>query len=92
MQEPCVQDRDPTIVMSSLSRTVTVVDVTVEVRIFRLEQDQHWLLEVVNELGNSTVWDDMFETDKAALAAFEHALAHEGIETFLDGGDAPTLH
>jgi hypothetical protein len=90
--EPCVQDHDPNIITSSLSRTVTVDGVTVEVRIFRLEQDQHWLLEVVNEFGNSTVWDDVFETDKAASAAFEVALAHEGIETFLDGGDAPTLH
>ena len=27
-----------------------------------------WLLEVVDEFGNSTVWDDSFPTDNAALA------------------------
>ena len=55
--EPFVQDREPNIVASGLSRTVTIDEVTVEVQIYRLEHDSQWTLEVVNGEGTSTVWD-----------------------------------
>ncbi len=38
-----------------------------------------WLLEVVDEFGNSTVWDDSFSTDSAALAEALKAIDTEGI-------------
>ena len=82
--EPSVQDRDPNIVQSGLSRTVTVQGATVEVLIYRLEHDPKWALEVVNEAKTSTVWDALFDTDDEALQAFELALAEEGIDAFLD--------
>ncbi|WP_380872315.1 hypothetical protein ACFB49_32620 [Sphingomonas sp. DBB INV C78] len=85
-------DRDPEIIDSDLSRTVTRHGITVTVHIYRLKHDPKWTLEVVNEIGTSTVWDDPFETEQAALDAFETALAEEGVETFLDGSDAETLH
>ena len=50
-------DRHPNIITSGLSRTVTVDGVTVVVNIYRLEDDAQWVLEVVNEVGTSTVWD-----------------------------------
>jgi hypothetical protein len=74
---------DPNIIYSDLCRAVTVDDVTVEVKIYRLEHDPKWALEVVNEAGTSTVWDDLFETDTQAYAAF-CATLQEGMETFLD--------
>ena len=76
--------RDPNIVTSSLSRTVTVDGVTVEVNIYRLEHDPQWTLEVVNEIGTSTVWDAVFDTDEEAFAAFQLTVEEEGIEAFLD--------
>ena len=79
-----MQDRDPNIVQSGLSRTVTVQGATVEVLIYRLEHDPKWALEVVNEAKTSTVWDALFDTDDEALQAFELALAEEGIDAFLD--------
>lgn len=79
-----MQDRDPNIVHSGLSRTVTVQGASVEVLIYRLEHDPKWTLEVVNDVGTSTVWDAPFDTDAEALEAFELALNDEGVEAFLD--------
>ena len=43
-------DRDPNIVTSGLSRTISKDGSKVEVLIYRLEHDPMWALEVVNEL------------------------------------------
>ncbi len=79
-----MQDRDPNIVHSGLSRTVTIDGVTLHVSIYRLEHDAQWTLEVVNDVGTSTVWDSPFDTDAEALEAFELTLDDEGVEAFLD--------
>jgi hypothetical protein len=78
--------REPNLVHSGLSRTVTRDGVTVEVSIVRLENETAWSLEVVNSAGTSTVWDDLFLSDEDAYAEFERTVAEEGIRTFLDGG------
>nr|WP_277924575.1 hypothetical protein [Sphingomonas sp. CROZ-RG-20F-R02-07] len=67
-----------------MSRTVTVQGASVEVKIYRLEHDPKWAMEVVNENGTSTVWDNLFDTDDEALQAFQLALDEEGIDAFLD--------
>ena len=79
-------DRHPNIITSRLSRTVAADGVTVVVNIHRLEDDAQWVLEVVNEVGTSTVWDDPFFTDEEAYAAFQQTVEDEGMETFLDRG------
>jgi hypothetical protein len=81
-----MDQRDPNLVHSGLSRTVTKDGVTVEVSIVRLENETAWSLEVVNSSGSSIVWDDQSSSDKDALAEFERTVAEEGISTFLDGG------
>ena len=87
-------DTDPDIVDSPLSQTVTVDGIIVEVRIFKLEADDGWTLEVVNESGTSTVWEDPFSTDADAFEAFQRAVEVEGIETFLDDDEEgwTTIH
>jgi hypothetical protein len=50
----------------------------------RLATERGWTLEVVNDHNTSIVWDDQFETDRDADAAFQSALAAEGFEAFLD--------
>lgn len=90
-----MEDRDPNIVHSGLSRTVTKDGVTVRVEIYRVEHDPKWALEVVNDQGTSIVWDDLFDTDDAAFAAFHTTVAEEGMEAFLDRGNVisfPTRH
>lgn len=76
--------RDPNIVKSSLSRTVTRDGITVRVEIIRLEGETGWSLEVVNAKNTSTVWDDLFATDEDAYAEFERTVAEGGMRTFLD--------
>ncbi len=90
-----MSDPDPNIVTSGLSCTVRVDGVTVVVKIYRLEHDPQWALEVVNEVGTSTVWDVPFETDEEALAAFQLTVDDEGMEAFLDRTNVipfPTPH
>lgn len=77
-------ERDPNIITSGSSGTVTEQDITVEVHIIRLEDEPGWTLELVNHSGTSTVWDDPFATDDAAWAAFRHLVKEEGMRAFLD--------
>ncbi len=76
--------QDPKIVRSELSRTVRMDGVAVGVSIIRLEDESKWSLEVVNAAGTSTVWDDLFASDKEAYAQFERIVADEGMQAFLD--------
>ena len=80
-------DRDPNIITSGLSRTISKDGSTVEVLIYRLEHDPMWALEVVNEQGTSTVWDDPFDTDDEAFAAFQLTLDEDGMDAFFDRGN-----
>lgn len=82
MSEP-----DPNIVHSGLSGLITRDGVTVDVQIYRLEHDPKWALEVINEDRTSTTWDDLFDSDKEALAAFEKTVEEQGIESFLDNAN-----
>ncbi|SDG53458.1 hypothetical protein [Pelagibacterium luteolum] len=77
--------RDPKIITSDLSKTVSKDGVVVEVHIFRLEKETGWALEVVNENNTSTTWDDLFPSDEAAFAEFTRVVTEEGIEAFMDG-------
>ena len=79
-----MHERDPNIVTSSLSGVVTEQSVTVRVNIIRLESEPGWSLEVENERGTSTVWDDLFATDDAAYSAFRQTVDEEGMHAFLD--------
>ena len=57
---------------------------SVQVEIYKLEDRPGWALEVVNDKDTSTVWDELFDTDDAADAAFREALATEGMAAFHD--------
>jgi uncharacterized protein len=75
-------DREPNIVRSGLSGRVAKDGLAVDVEIYRLESEPEWTLEVVDHTGASTVWDDPFESDEAAFAAFNAVLAEEGMGAF----------
>jgi hypothetical protein len=76
---------DPKIIYSALSRTVREGGTEVRIDIYRLETTD-WSLEVVDETGASTVWDELFPTDQAALDEAMKTIREEGIRTFLTGG------
>ncbi len=79
--------RDPNIVHSGLSGPITEQGITVDIRIYRLEEQPGWSLEVVNATGTSTVWDDLFETDELAFTEFRRTVAEEGMGVFVDRGN-----
>lgn len=55
---------------------------SVSIEIYRLPGTR-WSLEVVDEHGNSTVWNEDFETDEAAHSAALNEIELEGIDSFI---------
>ena len=79
-----MKERIPNIVDSDLSGIVSKDDITVEVFIYRLENESKWSLEVLNNAGTSIVWDNLFDSDEDAYAEFQQTVEEEGIRAFLD--------
>ena len=79
-----MKERIPNIVDSDLSGIVSKDDITVEVFIYRLENESNWSLEVLNNAGTSIVWDDLFDSDEDAYAEFQRTVEEEGMRAFLD--------
>jgi hypothetical protein len=78
---------DPNIIYSGLSQTITVEGHKLRVDIYKLESDPHWQLEVIDEEGTSTVWDDPFDTDQLALDEALRTRDEEGLSGFRDSGN-----
>jgi hypothetical protein len=73
---------DPKLIRSTLSCTIREDGTEIHIDIYRLETTD-WSLEVVDETGASTVWDNLFPTDQAALDEALKTIREEGIRTFL---------
>jgi len=82
-----VAEAEPELIMSPLCQDVTRDGYTVRVDIYRIEPNQ-WTLEVVDEEGGSTVWNDTFAEDQLALDEFHRTLELEGIRSFEEGQPA----
>ena len=68
---------------SRLSQKVSRDGMTIEILIYRDKDDSGWMLEVVDQEGTSTVWDDLFPTEEEALAEALNTIETEGIGRFL---------
>jgi hypothetical protein len=68
--------------MSPLCQDLTDGEKAVRVEIYR-GGGSGWHLEVVDEFGNSTVWEDQFSTDVAALEEAKSAIRDEGITALI---------
>jgi uncharacterized protein len=77
-------------VHSPVSQRLSRDGTTVEIQIYE-DGKAGWLLEVVDEFGNSTVWDDSFLTDQAALAQALNTIEREGITSVLGPVPATTM-
>ena len=78
---------EPNLEVSTLSQEVSSGGRTVSVEIYRLEGETSWALEVVDEYNNSTVWDDTFETESAALSEAKKTILSEGISALVGPKD-----
>lgn len=79
-----ITSRDPNIAHSGLGRLISLDGVTVDVKIYKLEGDPQWALEVTNEHGTSTVWDVLFDSNDEAYGAFLLVVDEEGMQAFLE--------
>jgi hypothetical protein len=77
--------------VSPLSQAVTRDGKTVEVQIYEGDRGK-WILEVVDQYDNSTVWDDQFESDQEALAIALETIDEEGIDSLIDSSSAQKPH
>ena len=78
---------DPNIVYSGLSRKISVDGHQFHIEIYRLEEDAKWTLEAIDDEGTSTVWDDQFDTDQAALDELLTDIEKQGIATFRESAN-----
>ncbi|MGY6551413.1 MAG: hypothetical protein ACXIT4_05895 [Erythrobacter sp.] len=63
---------------------ITLEGVTVDVKIYKLEGDPQWTLEVINEQETWIVWDSLFDSDDEVYAVFQLVVEDEGMQAFLD--------
>ena len=75
-------DDDIQLIHSPLTQTYSADGHSLQIEIYR-GAGSLWILEVVDERGTSTVWDEQFETDTAALAAAFLAIEEEGVHHFV---------
>jgi uncharacterized protein len=73
-------DQDPT--NSPLCQSLTRDGKTIRIDIYD-DGNGGWLLEVVDEYGNSTVWDDAFADDQDALDEAFRAVDEDGIDSLI---------
>lgn len=67
------------IIHSPLERRISERGISIEVLIYRGEDDAGWILEVVDHTGGSTVWEEAFVSDRAALDEALRTIESEGI-------------
>ena len=75
---------EPKLITSPLSQFAEENGARVEIAIYCLE-DSAWTLEIIASDGCSTVWEEPFDSDEAALAEALSAIKDEGIPSFFEG-------
>ncbi len=71
---------------SPLCQSISSGGKSVQAHIYRNDDDK-WILELEDEYGNSTVWDDLFDTDSAALIEAKKAILEDRITSFIGPED-----
>lgn len=74
--------QEPELIYSPLQQTCTIEDKTIDIQIYRLPETG-WTAEVVDEFGNSTVWQDEFTTDQDAFDEVMRTIFEEGIDSLI---------
>jgi hypothetical protein len=78
---------EPKLEISPMSQCISSGGRTVNVQIYRLEGESSWILEVEDEFGNSTVWDETFPSEFAALAEAKKTILAERIGSLIGPED-----
>lgn len=70
------------LIESLLNQKYTKDGKSVEIEIYRMP-DTAWNVQVMDTFGNSTVWDDEFESDTDALQFVLAEIERDGIDEFI---------
>jgi hypothetical protein len=82
---------DPTPFVSLLSQSISREGKTVRIDIYE-NGEGGWILEAVDEFNNSTVWDEHFPTDRAALDEAIRTIEQEGIMSLIGAPEDKPFH
>lgn len=85
--------KKPKLEHSELAGEFTDDGVTVLVDIFRpAGTNGDWRMEVVTQDDSLIEWEEPFATDRDAFDEFLATIARDGIHTFLDEEEGPSVH
>ena len=77
-------DDDIEIEYSPLCQKLKRDGIEIDIRIYRIDgSNEGWSLEVVDGEDASTVWDELFDPDQAALDEVMRTIEDEGMSVFL---------
>ena len=85
------ENSDQDLIHSDLETSHSQGSYSVSIQIYR-STDTDWTLEVVAADGNSTVWEDPFDSEDAALGEAILAIRDEGIQSFYANAPEPLLN
>jgi len=80
-------NEDPELEFSPLCGALISGGQTLDVQIYRFQGEGLWSLEIEDQHGNSTVWDDRFATDRDALIEAKKAILEETADAFVGPAD-----
>ncbi len=75
-------DDEYVLIESELGGEFSRDGITVDVQIYRGQEDTTWILEVVDAANNSYVWDVEFLTDQAAMNEFLASVKRAGMKQY----------
>ena len=79
------------LIESLLDQTYSKDGKSIKIEIYRMP-DTAWNVQVVDTFGNSTVWDDEFESDKEALQFVLAEIERDGIDEFIGPPSNRVVH
>ncbi len=77
----------PELEISSLSGPLSSGGHVLDIQIYRLVGEADWVLEIEDPYGNTTVWDDRFETERAAMVEAKRSILEETSAAFMGPAD-----
>jgi|GEM_PF-4535368 len=78
-----LEEDDYKVILSPLSKTYSEGTKSVEVEIYKGEEEEGWILEILDGLGNSMIADEMFKTAQEAWDQFMEDIKKDGIDSFI---------
>ncbi len=75
-------EEDYVVIDSPLSGELRRDGITIDVQIYRGDEDETWVLEVVDSENASHLWDDQFSTYQAAMDELIRTIQREGMKQF----------